>query len=744
MTGPADFLRVIDPRARSGEPIFYADFVHDYPKVGGVGEYSVRLFKVLRERYGDRLRSMRAIEADLGPLDGPRGYLERERLALQRLALKHPGALVIVPNFQSPVSPNAPFRLHIVNVVHDVPHGNFPLDLWNAHHSLVDRMYRETHAHADHIAFVSEATRRHFCDRYGAPRSSSVVAPVMDGATKPDATKRENFLLAVAHFEFHEHKNFEGLVDLFAKLAARDPEMKLVLTGRGGDLFEASIADVPASLRARIEHRGYVPKKVLDELYRKARAFVSLSRFEGFDMPSVEAALRGAPLILSDIPVRAELFGDSACIVDALHPCLDTIEKFLAAPRAPRADVGHAFPPAVVGLFGKAIRTLEADANPSFLSGWAAIVWPKTKAERYSRHVLLASTMAASVLLVSQFWPTFAEAKGRSGAAQARDCRDGEGWCEPQPEPGGYYDSGVPILEVISTTQATRDLARDRQGLMVTQSIFGKILRGMNEQVNCTDCVSGFGSVGSVSFGFHGRKQITPNLSVVGGIAFAEYRNGGVHVTSSPIMAGLFRYDFVELGASRPFFEVGGILSPGQRVTSTRNYGTGLVGQALGRGTTSVTGGSVFGRLGWVARLTPQDEVAASVEISQGWNRFGGYSESGLPSNPWPMWTPGGTDRMSVVSLGGQWTHLWGARIETQFNAGVARSFGSKSGLNAWFVGGPLGQIGLSEYTWAEYGARIGYRIEKNFVIDLFADGTLGGRPVGNTIHGGIAARYAF
>ena len=95
---------------------------------------------------------------------------------------------------------------------------------------------------------------------------------------------------------------------------------------------------------------------------------------------------------------------------------------------------------------------------------------------------------------------------------------------------------------------------------------------------------------------------------------------------------------------------------------------------------------------------------------------------------------------MGVAKLGGQWTHLLTDRIETQFNLGVARSFGSRSGLN-----GALGaQNLLSERVWAEYGARIGYRVQQNFVVDAFADGTLGGRPVGNTVHGGIGARYSF
>ena len=41
----------------------------------------------------------------------------------------------------------------------------------------------------------------------------------------------------------------------------------------------------------------------------------------------------------------------------------------------------------------------------------------------------------------------------------------------------------------------------------------------------------------------------------------------------------------------------------------------------------------------------------------------------------------------------------------------------------------------------AEYGARLGYRLSKDFVADAFANGTLGATPVGNSIHDGAGAR---
>ena len=43
---------------------------------------------------------------------------------------------------------------------------------------------------------------------------------------------------------------------------------------------------------------------------------------------------------------------------------------------------------------------------------------------------------------------------------------------------------------------------------MITNQVLGSVLLGVNEQVNCSDCVSAFGSVGSFMAGIHGRKEL--------------------------------------------------------------------------------------------------------------------------------------------------------------------------------------------------------------------------------------------
>ncbi len=57
---------------------------------------------------------------------------------------------------------------------------------------------------------------------------------------------------------------------------------------------------------------GHVSDHELDQLYDGALALVMPSRLEGFGLPPLEAALRGTPSIVSDLPVFRETLGDEA------------------------------------------------------------------------------------------------------------------------------------------------------------------------------------------------------------------------------------------------------------------------------------------------------------------------------------------------------------------------------------------------------------------------------------------------
>ena len=209
---------------------------------------------------------------------------------------------------------------------------------------------------------------------------------------------------------------------------------------------------------------------------------------------------------------------------------------------------------------------------------------------------------------------------------------------------------------------------------MITNRVLGTVLLGVNEQVNCSDCVSAFGSAGSFSAGIHGRKELTPNLSLLAGLAYTQYSEGGYNITSAPIGAFALRYDFTDWGSSRPFFDVGTILTPWEKARYTRSYNTSL-GPVSVTSSTNAANYAVYGRAGWMSRLSPRDEVAASIEVWQLWQRVSGYADNTVAFNPFDASIATGTDRTSLVKIGGQWTHLFAGNIETNINGGWVQSF---------------------------------------------------------------------
>ena len=362
------------------------------------------------------------------------------------------------------------------------------------------------------------------------------------------------------------------------------------------------------------------------------------------------------------------------------------------------------------------------------------------------------TAMASLVVVLVQASPTVAQTN--SVAVLPNEC---DGDClrpdptdTPTPTPSqtpqaspSPTPSPTPTTGADSSGNSVGDLANQRFNQMITNRVLGTVLLGVNEQVNCNDCVSAFGSAGSFSAGIHGRKQLTNNLSFLAGIAYTQYSEGGYKVTSAPIGAFALRYDLTDWGSSRPFFDIGTVLTPWEKVRYSRAYTTNLGTVNLTSATNS-SNYAVYGRAGWINRLSPRDEVAASVEVWQLWQHVAGYTDPAAALNPFDATIQSGTDRTSLVKIGGQWTHLIGPTVEGNINGGWVQSFASHSGIVATVTGNGTVVPTMGNQGWFEYGGRLGFRLTQGWVADLFVNGTLGPQPVGNTVHGGVGLRINY
>jgi fibronectin-binding autotransporter adhesin len=306
-----------------------------------------------------------------------------------------------------------------------------------------------------------------------------------------------------------------------------------------------------------------------------------------------------------------------------------------------------------------------------------------------------------------------------------------------------WYLVSSPTTTQAQVQSSINSIAKAQQSQIITNRVLGSILLGATEQISCSSCGSGFGSIGSLALGAHGRLPLSDQLTAMGGISYNQWSSDGISVYDAPTVAGSLVYDFSNLGSSRPFIEVGGGLTPYEQVKYSRNYSNGN-GTALGTATAIDRDLSLFARLGWLARVTPIDEAAVYGDLSRNWMQTGGYSEAMTAINPYPSTVATGLDTLNVARVGGQLTHLFNGNIEVNVSGGIAYGFGAGAGT---FVNvsdfGPIAPNALPNTTWAEYGARVGYRFSNRMVIDAFVIGTAGGE-VGTTLHGGIGLRYSF
>jgi hypothetical protein len=352
--------------------------------------------------------------------------------------------------------------------------------------------------------------------------------------------------------------------------------------------------------------------------------------------------------------------------------------------------------------------------------------------EKFIRILLASATLVASIWLVLvQIQP--------SPALASDTCE----FCGPPPPPWDNCDGPCTITGEGSSGASIDDLGKQRFNQMITNRVLGSVLLGVNEQVNCHDCVSAFGSAGSFSAGIHGRKELTSNLSLLAGLAYTHYSEGGYQITSAPIGAFALRYDFTDWGSSRPFFDVGAILTPFEKARYRRSYTTNF-GPVTVDGETHSSNYGAYGRAGWINRFSPRDEVAASVEVWQLWQHVNGYSDQAAAFNPFDATIAGGTDKTNLVKIGGQWTHLFNGSIEGNINGGFVQSFASHSGIVASVTGDGTVTPTMGNQSWFEYGGRLGFRISQGWVADLFVNGTAGPQPVGNTLHGGLGLRVNY
>jgi len=169
---------------------------------------------------------------------------------------------------------------------------------------------------------VSDTTKSEFEKFFTIDRKK--IQTIYEGASeeflRPVTAKtnmKKPYLLYVGGYD--PRKNIGYLLEVFEGVQKEIPEMNLVLAGGQAlksDFYGSyDLQNGTKGYTLNTLKTGFVSEEELNSLYKEAEAFINLSGGEGFNLPVLQSAYAGTPIIISDIPVHRELYSNHALLI---------------------------------------------------------------------------------------------------------------------------------------------------------------------------------------------------------------------------------------------------------------------------------------------------------------------------------------------------------------------------------------------------------------------------------------------
>ena len=114
------------------------------------------------------------------------------------------------------------------------------------------------------------------------------------------------------------HKNLERLIEAFALLQEKQPELRLVLAGKTDSNYRRMARIVKKRDVQNVIFTDFVTDGQLRWLYEHCAAYIFPSLSEGFGLPGLEAMSHGAPVVSSNATCLPEVYDDAAHYFDPL------------------------------------------------------------------------------------------------------------------------------------------------------------------------------------------------------------------------------------------------------------------------------------------------------------------------------------------------------------------------------------------------------------------------------------------
>lgn len=176
------------------------------------------------------------------------------------------------------------------------------------------------------LATISEAMVTEIRQRYPKLRQPLSAIPLslnswaqqrVTGKKTQEVIKRynlpEKYLLSISTIQ--PRKNYEGMLKGFAMFAHAHPEYQYLVVGQKGWLFNEVFALVEGlHITDRVRFLDYVPDEDLPVLLDRSSGLMYASFYEGFGIPALNAAYRGVPVLVSELPVFREVLTEQQAV----------------------------------------------------------------------------------------------------------------------------------------------------------------------------------------------------------------------------------------------------------------------------------------------------------------------------------------------------------------------------------------------------------------------------------------------
>lgn len=167
---------------------------------------------------------------------------------------------------------------------------------------------------AKRILTVSEFSKSEIIKHYKVDNERISVVHNICRMPVTKTSEKQHFILFVG--SLNPRKNLVTLLEAYEQA---NISLQLYIIGEKEKSFASSPELRKYLANSNIVFKGYVSDEELDKYYQAAQLFVSLSHYEGFNIPVLEALASETNVLISDIPVHRELYSEVAYFANPLN-----------------------------------------------------------------------------------------------------------------------------------------------------------------------------------------------------------------------------------------------------------------------------------------------------------------------------------------------------------------------------------------------------------------------------------------